>query len=223
VAIGRDVYNDTRLILAKLETLYPSHRRISFPSSSPEQCALERLLESWAVDGGVFARASQLIPSSMPLLRDPKFTKDREDYTGRSWTKAAVDQGRPEALVEIRRAFEILEDTLLKDGREWVLKTEGPGLGDIEGEWFCYASYILTPLYIYTCCYDALGYSRIRRANVSFLGDSGLAITLAHDPERGAPRVIHLGGAVPQGVRVDRALRQGRPGGGEEGRQAEDG
>jgi hypothetical protein len=136
MAIGRDIYNDTRLILSKLETLFPSHPRIS--SSSPEKQALERLLETWAVDGGLFVRASQLLPSSLPLLQDQRFMRDREDYTGRPWTKEYMDRGRPEALVEIRRAFELLETTLLRDGREWVLGTEGPGLGDIEGEYFVF-------------------------------------------------------------------------------------
>ena len=94
------------------------------------------------MDGGLFVRASQLLPSSLPLLKDPKFTKDREDYTGRSWTKENMVRGRPEALVEIRRAFELLETTLLADGRDWILGTEEPGLGDIEGEFnflrFCH-------------------------------------------------------------------------------------
>ncbi len=40
---------------------------------------------------------------------------------------------RPEALVEIRGAFELLEMTLLADGRDWILKTENPSLADIEG------------------------------------------------------------------------------------------
>jgi hypothetical protein len=78
-------------------------------------------------------RASQLIPSSMPLLKDPKFRSDRADFTGRSWDKEKVELMRPEALVEIRGAFELLETTLLADGRDWILKTEGPSLGDIEG------------------------------------------------------------------------------------------
>jgi glutathione S-transferase len=132
VAIGRDIYHDTRLIISKLEALYPSQRAIS--STAPEQQAVERLLEAWSIDAGIFARASQLIPSSMPLLQDPKFTKDREDYTGRPWTKDSIDRDRPEALVEIHRAFEMVETTLLADGRDWVLQTAGPGLADIEGE-----------------------------------------------------------------------------------------
>lgn len=137
VSIGRDVYNDTRLILRKLEELYPHGHKIS--TASPEEKAIERLLELWVVDSGVFMRAAQLIPSNMPLLNDPKFTKDREDYTGRSWSKANVEEMRPEALVHVKGAFELLETTILADGREWILKTESPSLADIEGtsQFFC--------------------------------------------------------------------------------------
>jgi glutathione S-transferase len=134
MAIGRDIYNDTRLILRKLEQLFPAsaaHPAIS--ASSPEQKGLERLLDFWAIDGGIFTRAAQLIPSSMPLLKDPKFTADREQYTGRSWSKDAVESARPEALVDMKGAFGFLESTFLADGREWVMKTDGPSLADIEG------------------------------------------------------------------------------------------
>ena len=78
-------------------------------------------------------RSSQLIPSNMPLLNDRNFTKDREDLTGRSWDKEKIEIMRPEALVEMRGAFDLLESTLLADGRKWVLKTESPTLADIEG------------------------------------------------------------------------------------------
>ena len=40
---------------------------------------------------------------------------------------------RPEALTHIRDGFEFLENGLLADGREWILKTEKPALADIEG------------------------------------------------------------------------------------------
>ncbi len=69
----------------------------------------------------------------MPLLNDPKFTKDREQYTGRSWAKENVEMMRPEALVDIKSAFELLETTLFADGRDWILKTKQPSLADIEG------------------------------------------------------------------------------------------
>jgi hypothetical protein len=35
--------------------------------------------------------------------------------------------------VEIKSAFEFLETSILADGRDWVLKTSGPSLADIEG------------------------------------------------------------------------------------------
>jgi hypothetical protein len=45
----------------------------------------------------------------------------------------AMDRRRPESLVRIRDAFQLLETTLLADGRNWIFKTEKPSLGDIEG------------------------------------------------------------------------------------------
>ncbi|PQE04697.1 glutathione S-transferase protein [Rutstroemia sp. NJR-2017a BBW] len=130
VAIGRDIYNDTRLILQKLEKLYPEYPKIT--ASSPDQKAVERLLEFWTVES-LFTRAASLIPTNLPLLNDPVFTKDREDYTGRSWAKDSLDKSRPEALVAFRRAFEILENTFLADGRDWILGSSSPTMSDIEG------------------------------------------------------------------------------------------
>ena len=131
MAIGRDVYCDTRLILDKLEQLFP-HGTLG--ASQPDQRAVQKLLEKWTIDAGLFARASQLIPTSMPLLNDPKFTKDREDFSGRSWDKENIEAMRPEAIAHIREGFSFLEKTLLADGREWILKTERPSLADIEGK-----------------------------------------------------------------------------------------
>ena len=125
------MYCDTRLILQKLEQLFPQGR---LGAVSPEHRALQKLLEIWTVEASVFVRAAQLIPSSMPLLEDPKFRADREDFNGRKWTKEAIDAMRPEALVHIKSAFAIMESTLLADGRAWLLNTERPCLADIEGE-----------------------------------------------------------------------------------------
>lgn len=130
MSIGRDIYCDTRLILHKLEEKFPSG---ALGAPQPDQKAIEKLLESWTIDGGIFVRAAQAIPTDMPLLNDPKFTKDREDYTGRSWDIKNIEAMRPEALTHIRDAFVFLETGLLADGRQWVLKTEKPSLADIEG------------------------------------------------------------------------------------------
>jgi len=134
VAIGKDIYTDTRLILSKLEAIYPaSDVHPSISASTSENRAMEKLLEYWMVDGGIFTRATQLIPTSMPLFKDPKFTKDRQQYSGSSWSKDKMEAIRPEALVEIKGAFAFLEESLLADGREWILNTRSPSLADIEG------------------------------------------------------------------------------------------
>jgi glutathione S-transferase len=130
MTIGRNVYCDTRLILDKLEQLFPGG---TLGVSQPDQRAVQKLLEKWTIDAGIFTRASQLIPTNMPLLNDSKFTKDREDFSGRSWNKKQMEAMRPEAIAHIREGFAFLERTLLADDREWILKTEKPSLADIEG------------------------------------------------------------------------------------------
>lgn len=133
LSIGRDVYLDTRLILQKLEQLHPSLPKLG--AEGPDQRALERLLEVFMIDGGMFSRAAQLLPPDLPLLKDPKFQKDRADFTGVDLPSRTAARLRPEALNEIERAMGLLETTLLADGREWVLQTEGPTLADIEAVW----------------------------------------------------------------------------------------
>ncbi|KAK2019318.1 glutathione S-transferase [Colletotrichum eremochloae] len=135
LAIGRDIYYDTRLMLRKLEQLYPSRPRLG--AAVPEQVAIERLLEAFIIDGGVFSNSINVLPTDLPMLRDPKHNwfKDREDYVGRKHSVETIQRGRPTAVNEIRRTMELLETTLLADGRDWILKTDGPGLADIEAVW----------------------------------------------------------------------------------------
>ena len=76
-------------------------------------------------------RTAQLIPPELPLLKDPKFIKDREDFTGRSWNLDEYRKGRPEAIAAMRNYFGFLEEGLLKDGREWIGETKRPGMADI--------------------------------------------------------------------------------------------
>lgn len=133
LSIGKDVYLDTRLIIQKLEALHPALPRLG--AQGLEQKAIERLLEALTIDAGIFTRASQLLPTDLPLLKDPEFQKDRADFTGVKLTKETAAALRPEALNEIKNAMELLETTLLADGREWILKTEKPSLADIEAVW----------------------------------------------------------------------------------------
>ena len=130
LAIGRDVYCDTRIILAKLETLFPGSE---LAPRTPEAVTIQKLLSAWIIESGIFVSGSQLIPSDLPLMRDPRFQRDREDFSGRSWEKSKQDQLRPEALANIRRSIHLVETTLLADGRDWILATSKPTLADIEG------------------------------------------------------------------------------------------
>jgi len=131
VAIGRDVYVDTRLILAKLEATYPAVPRLD-AAQSPEHRALQKLLEVWTVEAGLFERAAALIPATLPLTRDPAFRRDRLAFNnGRGGGRHA----RPEAVVALRAAAAFLETTLLADGRAWVLATPAPSLADVEAVW----------------------------------------------------------------------------------------
>lgn len=135
MSIGRDVYLDTRLILQKLESFPASAPRLG-AAENTEQRAIERLLEVFNVDGGVFAWAASLLPRELPVFKDPNFLKDRADFmSGRNVLGQNSPTAKPEALNDIRNAFELLETTLLADGRDWVLKTERPSLADIEAVW----------------------------------------------------------------------------------------
>ena len=137
LTIGRDIYLDTRMILHVLQRRFPNadpHFRPLASAETPDQRALQKLFEHYTVDAGIFDRMAQCIPLDSPLLKNPKFTKDRESFTGWSWDFDEYARVRPEALVCMRQAFELLED-VFSDGREWVLGTKTPSLGDIEAIW----------------------------------------------------------------------------------------
>lgn len=72
LAIGRDIYLDTRLILRKLEAKFPEGK---LGSDKVEDRIVEGLLERYMVEGPVFWAATGLIPPSS--VKDPKFAKDR--------------------------------------------------------------------------------------------------------------------------------------------------
>ncbi len=119
-------------MLQKLEKKFPDG---AIGAQEPDQKAIEKLLSKWMVEGKIFARMGQLLPVDLPLIKDPKFQKDREDYSGRSWSTDDMLRNRPESVAHLRDAFEFMETTLLADGRDWVLKTDKPSLADIEGTW----------------------------------------------------------------------------------------
>lgn len=133
LSIGRDIYCDTLLILEKLEAMYPASSGFkSIGATNPTEKALEKLFEKWT-DVVVFKPAAAAIPSSLDLMKDPGFQKDREELWGRPWHAEEQDKLRPAGLANLRANFDFLED-LLADGRQWLLGNEGPKLTDIHGK-----------------------------------------------------------------------------------------
>ncbi|KAL1899882.1 hypothetical protein Sste5346_002748 [Sporothrix stenoceras] len=92
LAIGNDVYLDTRLILHKLELIKSKSPSVRPPlglsygiggkPASAEELALERLLSVFSVDSGLFIEAARLIPAGTAAMKDPVFGKDRMDFFG---------------------------------------------------------------------------------------------------------------------------------------------
>jgi glutathione S-transferase len=135
IALGKDIYCDSRLIISKLETLYP-HSCLT-PSTPAEQ-GLRALFENWTVDGGIFTNTVKLMPYWLDngLLQNKAFLDDRQVLMGgRRMTAESMQAGRPEGLQHLGQAFEMLETTFLADGREWILGTKGPSTADIDAVW----------------------------------------------------------------------------------------
>ncbi|EGO60731.1 hypothetical protein NEUTE1DRAFT_144095 [Neurospora tetrasperma FGSC 2508] len=146
LSIGRDVYLDTRLILSKLEDL-DLHSLNPKLSAAPgtDALALQSLLSHYSIDGGLFSRAAQLLFSlDNPLLRDPQFLADRAEFVAggggnappSKFSREEMAALGPEALADLRDYCQMLETTVLADGRDWILKNTDdnnkPGLADIE-------------------------------------------------------------------------------------------
>jgi glutathione S-transferase len=135
LSIGKDVYCDSRLIISKLEELYPNS---DLAPSTTAEAGVRKLFESYTVDGGIFENAVKLIPywTDASLLQNKAFLDDRQKLMGgRRMTKEAMEAGRPDGLQHMRQAFELLETTFLADGRDWILGAKGPTVADIDAVW----------------------------------------------------------------------------------------
>lgn len=143
LAVGRDVFLDTRLILQFLESLESFADRPKLGAAEgTEHRAIERLLSSLINEAGAFVWAVTMFPPELPIFKDERFLKDRSEFMGASGRKfgPAPAQARAEATANLRGVFALLESTFLADGRDWLLGSssrqgEGPSLVDIEGVW----------------------------------------------------------------------------------------
>jgi len=134
LAIGKDVYCDSRLILSKFETLYPNS---TLALSTPAEVGIGKLFESWTVDGGIFANAVKMMPywQESGFLSNVKFVEDRQKLMGRKLTAENMEAGRPDGAQHLQQVFDMLECTFLADGRDWILDTKEPSLADLDAVW----------------------------------------------------------------------------------------
>ena len=133
-SIGEDVYCDTLLVLGALERTFDKSTYRSLSCTTPEQKALVYLLEKWT-DLAVFPQAADCIPLDHPLVVDAGFIKDRTELWGEDWSQEARSKKRAPAVEQMRGFFSFLENTILSDGRDWVLGTDKPMLADIHSAW----------------------------------------------------------------------------------------
>ncbi|KAF1913457.1 hypothetical protein BDU57DRAFT_540878 [Ampelomyces quisqualis] len=124
-----------RILWYELEERYPS--RGLTPTTSAD-IGLQKLFESYPVDGGVFANAVRLMPywTETGLLKNKAFLNDRQNLSGgRRMTEDLMEAGRPDGVQHIRQVFELFESTFLGDGRDWILGTKEPTVADIDAVW----------------------------------------------------------------------------------------
>lgn len=132
MAIGKDIYLDTRVMISRLEELFPPSSK--HPAlSSKESMGVAGLLQKLAIEN-MFREVAKNIPSHFPLLRDEKFQKDRAQLFPPSPVKTEGKLVRPEAITHMRHLFDVVE-ALFADERDWVAGTSQLSLADLEGLW----------------------------------------------------------------------------------------
>lgn len=137
LAIGRDIYCDSRVQMDTLEKLWTDSPRLGAdPQNEKErfQRGVEKLMETFAFDGGLFWRTASLIPPDTTLVHDPKWLDDREEMTGRRFTAEGQKAGLTDGLASTRMHLQLVEECLLGDGRAFIAG-EKPGLGDVHLGW----------------------------------------------------------------------------------------
>ncbi|KAK5685235.1 hypothetical protein LTS10_003312 [Elasticomyces elasticus] len=135
MAVGRDVYVDSRMIIQRLEELYPDDSE--FPMlSSKETAGLAALLNKFVIDGSVFSKGVGIMPAVSRI--DNKFVKDRAGFYGKQWNIHDTAKHKPENMAHLKQCFEIAE-SLFVDNRDWVAGTSNPTLADLEGNVSCCA------------------------------------------------------------------------------------
>ncbi|KAL4811160.1 hypothetical protein BDV18DRAFT_155770 [Aspergillus unguis] len=137
LAIGRDVYLDSRLILQRLEQ-HEGNKPSFAAEASSEQRGIQKLCASFTTDTPLFFSVVQVLLPNTPLMQNEAFMKDRTDMIGAGPGFEFSDfvlKTRAEGINYVKNAVELLETTLLADGRQWIAGGDAPTLADIEMVW----------------------------------------------------------------------------------------
>jgi glutathione S-transferase len=132
LAIGRDIYMDTRIMIEKLESRFPCN---TLSSKEPFYRGIEKIIESWVIEAGPWGKTAASIPAHAPVMRDPVWLEDRKRGSGGNITAESLKENRASALVDLNSYFYWAEHGLLADGRKYLFNTEDPTLGDVHAVW----------------------------------------------------------------------------------------
>ncbi|KAK6379216.1 hypothetical protein LTS17_006134 [Exophiala oligosperma] len=142
LAVGRDVYCDSRCIIRMLEERYTGTAGTTIPrlgadpTAHPYEAAIERVLETWALEV-LFLRTGSLVTYDYFVAQSREFIEDRKQLTGWTTTKEGMAEKIPDAQTSTRITLEIL-DGMLSDGRQFlgtVDDRQRPGLADVHVGW----------------------------------------------------------------------------------------
>ncbi|KAF2726011.1 hypothetical protein K431DRAFT_259934 [Polychaeton citri CBS 116435] len=135
LAIGREVYCDTSLIIEALEHFFPSSE--GYPSLYPptsggeDYRGLLRSLTSWWADRALFRVMTGLIPEEVWRT---SFGEDRGKLIGHPLDAEKLGKKRSENLARLDTQLSILEPVLTTNDetrKTWLLPTDSPSLADV--------------------------------------------------------------------------------------------
>ena len=135
MAVGRDIYCDSRCIIDRLERLYDKVPKLGFDvKEKPFDYGIQQILENWAFDGGLFQRTSQMIPPDASLIQIKEWIADRSELLGIPFKPEMLAHVLPDALAHTRLHLQMIEQNLLGDGRDWLFG-DHPSVSDVHVMW----------------------------------------------------------------------------------------
>ncbi|KAL9087352.1 MAG: hypothetical protein Q9159_003698 [Coniocarpon cinnabarinum] len=128
LAIGKDVYCDTSIILEALEQAFPDTQRSLYPRAADgrDNRAIIRGFQSYWTDRPLFRVATGLLPS---VVWRTRFGQDRAGLIGHPLDPDKLEAKIPRNLAHLDLHLSLIEPQLASGG--WLFQTETPSLADI--------------------------------------------------------------------------------------------